>query len=147
MYKIILTTLLLVMILPLTAGNKKLTNLSDENFKKEVLDSNQIVLVDFWAPWCAPCKKLGPIIEELANKNDSNIKFTKLNVDNNQRIAGAYGIKSIPTVAIFKGGKPIDGFVGLRSKSEIESLLKKHMKIKDTKIEVKSTKKPIPVKK
>ncbi|NOR44446.1 MAG: thioredoxin [Candidatus Delongbacteria bacterium] len=113
---------------PLTAEGKNLTKLTDDNFKKEVLESDQIVLVDFWAPWCGPCKKLGPIIEELANEQHENFKFTKLNVDNSKKIASTYGIRSIPTVGIFKDGKPIDGFVGLRSKSEIETLLKKHLK-------------------
>ena len=132
---------------PLSAVNKNLTNLTDDNFKKEVLDSDQVVLVDFWAPWCGPCKKLGPIIEELADKHHKKIKFSKLNVDNHKKMAGTYGIKSIPTVGIFKDGKPIDGFVGLRSKSEIETLLLKHLKKADTKVEVKSTEKSTPTEK
>ncbi|MBN2789329.1 MAG: thioredoxin [Candidatus Delongbacteria bacterium] len=141
MYKQTTLILLFGLILPLIAANKNLTILSDDNFKKEVLESEQIVLVDFWAPWCGPCKKLGPIIEELANENN-NIKFTKLNVDNSKKVAGSYGIRSIPTVAIFKDGKPIDGFVGLKSKSEIETILKKYSQ----KAETKSTEKSMPKK-
>ena len=143
MYKFVMILFIVAIVQPLTAEGKNLTKLTDDNFKKEVLDSDQIVLVDFWAPWCGPCKKLGPIIEELANENHKNIKFTKLNVDNSKKIAGQYGIRSIPTVGIFKDGKPIDGFVGLKSKVEIETLLKKHLGKKDKKAAVKSTKQPI----
>lgn len=146
MYRLITVILTLAMILPLVAEGKNLTKLSDENFSKEVLESEKIVLVDFWAPWCGPCKKLGPIIEELADEKNENIKFTKLNVDENKKMAGAYGIRSIPTVAIFKDGKPIDGFVGLRSKSEIKALLKKHITTTEKKVEVKSIQKPMPKK-
>lgn len=146
MRKIILTVLTVAIILPVLAANKNLTILNDDTFKKEVLESDQIVLVDFWAPWCGPCKKLGPIIEELANEKNKNIKFTKLNVDNSKKIAGSYGIRSIPTVAIFKDGKPIDGFVGLRSKTEIEAILKKHIDKSENKTVPQSTKTPIPVK-
>ena len=146
MYKLFMIMMVVLMIQPLTAGNKYLTDLSDDNFKKEVLESDQIVLVDFWAPWCGPCKKLGPIIGELANEQHKNFKFTKLNVDNAKKTASTYGIRSIPTVGIFKDGKPIDGFVGLRSKIEIETLLKKYLKKEDKKVELKSTKKSIPEK-
>ncbi len=147
MHKLLTMLLLVVFLIPLTAGNKNLTDLSDDNFKKEVLESDQIVLVDFWAPWCGPCKKLGPIIEELAEKHHKKIKFSKLNVDNNKKMAGTYGIRSIPTVGIFKDGKPIDGFVGLKSKSEIETLLLKHLKETGKKVDMKSTEKPTPTKK
>jgi len=126
MYKILTMILIFAFSFSLSAEGKNLTKLTDDSFKKEVLESDQIVLVDFWAPWCGPCKQLGPIIEELAEKHHKNIKFTKLNVDDNKKMAGEYGIRSIPTVGIFKDGKPIDGFVGLKSKSEIETLLLKH---------------------
>ena len=142
MYKFLTILFVIAIIQPLTAEGKNLTKLTDDNFKKEVLDSDQIVLVDFWAPWCGPCKKLGPIIEELANENHKNIKFAKLNVDNSKKIAGQYGIRSIPTVGIFKNGKPIGGFVGLKSKSEIETLLKKHLTKTEKKPVVKSVKQP-----
>ena len=142
MYKFLTILFVIAIMQPLTAEGKNLTKLTDENFKKEVLDSDQIVLVDFWAPWCGPCKKLGPIIEELANENHKDMKFTKLNVDNSKKIAGQYGIRSIPTVGIFKDGKPIDGFVGLKSKAEIKALLKKHLIKTDKKPKVKSAKLP-----
>lgn len=145
MYKIIISVLIFILAITVNAGeNKNLTNLTDDNFKKEVLESEKIVLVDFWAPWCGPCKKLGPIIEELANEKNENIKFTKLNVDENKKMAGAYGIRSIPTVAVFKDGKPIDGFVGLRSKADIETMLKKHI---NSATKIKTTKKTMPGKK
>ena len=147
MYKYIMILLVVAIMQPLSAESKNLTKLTDDNFKKEVLESDQIGLVDFWAPWCGPCKKLGPIVEELADKHHKKIKFSKLNVDNHKKMAGTYGIKSIPTVGIFKDGKPIDGFVGLRSKSEIETLLLKHLSKADKKVEVKSTEKPMPTKK
>lgn len=131
---------IVAIIQPLTAGNKNLTKLTDDNFKKEVLESNQIVLVDFWAPWCGPCKKLGPTIEELADKYHDKIKFGKLNVDNGKKTAGTYGIRSIPTVGIFKNGKPVDGFVGLRSKSEVEALLLKNLEKADKKTKKKVVK-------
>ena len=147
MYKFLMMIVVVAMLQPLSAESKNLTKLTDDNFKKEVIEADQIVLVDFWAPWCGPCKKLGPIIEELAEKHHKKIKFTKLNVDNAKITAGKYGIRSIPTVGIFKDGKPIDGFVGLRSKSEIETLLLKHLKKADIKAEVKTTKDSTPTKK
>ena len=143
MYKFLTILFVVAIMQPLAAEGKNLTKLTDDNFQKEVLDSDQIVLVDFWAPWCGPCKKLGPIIEELANENHKNIKFAKLNVDNSKKIAGKYGIRSIPTVGIFKDGKPIDGFVGLKSKVEIEILLKKHLTNADKKTKIKSAKQPV----
>ncbi|HAQ61944.1 TPA: thioredoxin [Candidatus Delongbacteria bacterium] len=108
------------------AETKNITNVTDADFQKEVLDSKVPVLVDFWAPWCGPCRTLGPIIEQVANENSTKMKFVKLNVDDNQKMAAKYGIRSIPTVSVFKDGKVVDGFVGLRSKAEIETILKKH---------------------
>ncbi len=123
-----LMSLTLITFLSLSAESKYITELSDENFGAEVLMSEQAVLVDFSAPWCGPCKTLGPIIEELAEENHLEMKFAKLNVDNNNKTAAAYGIRSIPTVGIFIGGKPVDGFVGLRNKEQIKEILKKYFK-------------------
>ena len=89
--------------------------LTDENFKKEVLEANLPVLVDFWAPWCGPCQTAGPVIEELAKEHEGKIKMGKLNVDENPQIGQKYGILSIPTVIIFKNGEEVKrqvGFVG-----------------------------------
>lgn len=130
-----ITGILLVFILPLFSESKHILNLTDATFHREVLESKETVLVDFWAPWCSPCRILSPIIEDLAEENYLEMKFTKLNVQDNQRIAAAYGIRSIPTVGIFVGGKPVDGFIGLRKKEEILEIIKKHFK---------SSKKPAP---
>jgi len=94
---------------------------SDENFRSEVIDSNQVVIVDFWAPWCGPCKALEPTIEAIAMKKIGVIKIGKLNVDDSPLTASKYGILSIPTLIIFKGGKQIDVIHGVETKEEIES--------------------------
>jgi len=124
--KKIIMILISVTLMVFAAETKNITNVTDADFQKEVLDSKVPVLVDFWAPWCGPCRTLGPIIEQVANENSTKMKFVKLNVDDNQKMAAKYGIRSIPTVSVFKDGKVVDGFVGLRSKAEIETILKKH---------------------
>ena len=98
---------------------------TDENFKKEVLESELPVLVDFWAPWCGPCKAIGPIVEELALQLKDSIKVMKLNVDDNQKTAVKYGVRSIPTVILFKDGKVLDTLIGLAPKEKLESFAKK----------------------
>ena len=102
------------------AGAMKVT---DATFESEVLNSETPVLVDFWAEWCAPCVALGPVIEELANDYAGKAKVAKLNIDEAQGIAVKYGIRSIPTVAIFKGGEVVDMRVGLSSKEDLASRL------------------------
>jgi thioredoxin 1 len=98
--------------------------ITKENFENEVLNSDKPVLVDFWAQWCGPCRMLGPIIEEIANDYEGKVKVGKVNVDEQPNLASKYGIASIPTVIVFKNGKPEKTLVGLRSKNEIENMIK-----------------------
>ncbi|HED31461.1 MAG TPA: thioredoxin [Prosthecochloris aestuarii] len=92
---------------------------TDQNFKVEVLDSGKVVLVDFWAAWCGPCQMLGPVIEELAGDYDGKAVIAKLNVDENPNTAAQYGIRSIPTMLIFKNGEVVDQMVGALPKNMI----------------------------
>jgi thioredoxin 1 len=93
------------------------------NFEQEVIKSDTPVLVDFWAPWCGPCKMIGPVIEELAGDYDGKVSVGKVNVDDNQELAVKYGIRGIPTVMLFKGGEAVDSFVGLQQKEDLASAL------------------------
>lgn len=100
------------------AGN--VAEIDDSRFEQEVLQSEQPVLVDFWAPWCGPCKAIGPVIEELANNFGDKVKFMKCNVDDNPVTPGKYGIKAIPTLIFFKEGKVADQITGMVAKSKLE---------------------------
>ncbi len=97
--------------------------LDNENFKSEVIESNKVVLVDFYADWCGPCKMMSPIIDEIANEIGDKVKVCKLNVDDAQDIAIQYNVMSIPTLIIFKNGQVNNTFVGLRDKEEIINAL------------------------
>ncbi|NMO17287.1 thioredoxin [Pyxidicoccus fallax] len=101
------------------------TNIGDGDFKQQVLDSQQPVLVDFWATWCAPCRAIAPAIQDLAAKYQGQVKFTKLNIDDNQDTPQQYGIRSIPTLLIFKGGQVVEQIVGAVPKTRIEAALQK----------------------
>lgn len=90
--------------------------ITDSSFKSEVLDSKTPVLVDFWAPWCAPCRIVSPIIDELAKDYAGKVKVGKMNVDENQDVPGQYGIMSIPTILVFKNGKPVKTMIGAQGK-------------------------------
>ncbi|HPD57410.1 MAG TPA: thioredoxin [Smithellaceae bacterium] len=100
---------------------------TDANFEGEVLKSEKPVLVDFWAPWCGPCKAIGPIVEELAGQLKDSVKTMKLNVDDNQSIAVKYGVRSIPTLILFKEGKAVETVIGLVPKEKIEAMVKKNL--------------------
>ena len=89
---------------------------NDANFDKEVLAAGELTLVDFWAPWCGPCRQLAPVIEELGREMQGTLKVAKVNVDEAGGVAARYGIKSIPTVILFKGGKVVKAVVGLQPK-------------------------------
>lgn len=89
---------------------------TDQNFQDDVLKSDTPVVVDFWAPWCGPCRIVSPIIEELAKDYSGKVKVGKINVDENPNVAGEYGVMSIPTVMVFKGGQPVKAMVGAQGK-------------------------------
>ena len=99
------------------------TTFTDQNFQQEVLASDIPVVVDFWAPWCGPCRLVGPAIEELAKDYAGKVKVGKMNVDDNQETAGNFGIMSIPTVMVFKGGKPVKATVGAQSKDAYKRMI------------------------
>ena len=98
---------------------------TDASFAEEVLNSDQPVLVDFWAEWCAPCRALGPIVESLSADYEGRAKIAKVDIDSNQQIAMQFGIRSIPTVMLFDKGQVVDTFVGVRPKSDYDTALKK----------------------
>ena len=93
---------------------------TDENFEQEVLKYESPVLVDFWADWCAPCKMIAPVVEELASEFDGQVKFAKMDVDANPRTPTSYGIRGIPALLIFNGGEPVDQIVGAVPKSVLK---------------------------
>ena len=101
--------------------------LNEKNFKQEVLDTEQPVLVDFWAPWCGPCKMMAPILDELASDLDGKVKIGKLNTDENPSVAANYGITGIPTLILFKNGNPEDRIVGVLPKEEIQKKIDSNM--------------------
>jgi thioredoxin 1 len=103
--------------------SEKIINVNQDSFQKAVLDSQKPVLVDFWAPWCGPCRAVAPIIEELTNDYEGKIEFTRLNVDEAPFVASKYGIMSIPTLMVFKDGKPVQQAIGYQPKDQLKKLL------------------------
>jgi thioredoxin 1 len=100
-------------------------NIGDADFQKQVLESDQPVLVDFWATWCAPCRAIAPAVEELASQYKGKVKVAKVNIDDNQDTPQQYGIRSIPTLLVFKGGKVVEQIVGAVPKSRLEAAITK----------------------
>ncbi len=100
---------------------------TDGTFKQEVLDSELPVLVDFWAPWCGPCRMVAPIVDEISAQYEGQVKVVKVNTDENPTVASQYGIRSIPTLMIFKGGQRVDMVVGAVPKTTLSSTLEKYL--------------------
>ncbi len=98
-----------------------------KSFPEEVLQSQQLTIVDFWAPWCGPCHMISPVLEELAQEKADQLKIAKVNVDENQQLAGQYQIMSIPTLLFFKGGQVVDQMIGAVSKEKIVQTVEKHL--------------------
>jgi len=105
----------------------KAIEISDVNFEQEVKKSNVPVLVDFWAPWCGPCRKQIPVVDELSVELNGKVKFAKLNVDENHKAAGEYSISGIPALLVFKNGELVERLTGLLSKEQLKSILEKHV--------------------
>ena len=101
----------------------KPAEVTDANFDSEVLKADTPVLVDFWAPWCGPCRMVAPIVEELSVEYDGKVKFVKLNTDENPQISMKYQIRSIPTLLVFKAGEPVGQIIGFRPKSDLKKRL------------------------
>jgi thioredoxin 1 len=108
-------------------GSELLGVATDDNFEGEVLKNDKPVVVDFWAPWCGPCKAIGPVFEELAGQFKDSVKFMKMNVDDNQKTAVKFGVRSIPTIILFKEGHLSDTIVGLVSREKLEDFVKKSL--------------------
>ena len=106
-------------------ASDKIINVTDATFEAEVLKADKPTLIDFWASWCAPCKAIAPIVDELAAEYEGKVKVTKMNVDENPSTPSKYGVRGIPTLLLFKGGNVVDQKVGAVPKSQLAEMLKK----------------------
>lgn len=113
-----------------TAGGAKPIELTDGSFSSEV-KKHPIMVVDFWAPWCGPCRMVGPIIEQLASEYSGRVTFGKLNVDDNPMVSSRFGVQSIPTILVFRNGEAVDGLLGAVPKAYIEEKFKKYLNAAD----------------
>lgn len=102
-------------------------DINDNTFEEEVVNSAELTVVDFWAPWCGPCRKLGPVLDEVAQDFEGKIKVVKLNTDENLKTAKEYSVSGLPTLLIFKEGKAVERLVGLMPKTTIVSNIEKHL--------------------
>ncbi|GAF90735.1 unnamed protein product [marine sediment metagenome] len=103
----------------------KPADVTDGTFETEVLKSDKPVLVDFWAPWCGPCRMVEPVVEELSEEYGSKVKFLRLNTDDNMNTAATYGIRAIPTLLMFKGGQVVEQIIGFRPKGDLKRVIDK----------------------
>ena len=104
---------------------ENIIQVNQDSFQKSVLEAQKPILVDFWAPWCGPCRAVAPVVEELAKEYDGKVDFAKVNVDESPFIASKFGVMSIPTLIVFKDGKPAEQVVGFKPKDQIKKLLDK----------------------
>ena len=107
--------------------SEKIANLTTESFKSAIGSATTPVLVDFWAPWCGPCKAIAPTLEELANELDGKLKIAKVNIDDHDSIAAEYGVRAIPTMILFKAGKVAETLVGMMPKAALKAKLATHV--------------------
>ncbi len=105
----------------------KPVEITDSTYTEEVIQAEKPVLVDFWAPWCGPCRTLGPVLAEIADEEAERLKVVKVNVDENQQHAGQLGVFNIPTMIVYKGGEPVDKIVGAMPKQQILARLEPHL--------------------
>ena len=104
-----------------------IVNATDASFDAEVLGSDGVVLVDFWATWCGPCKAIAPVLDELSAEYEGKARIVKIDVDQNPNLAAQYGIRSIPTLFVFKNGEKVDATMGMQPKAQLAALINKHL--------------------